>query len=231
MRVITWNCNMAFRKKAKLILKETPDVLIVQECESLDKLDFLNAPSQFWYGDNPNKGIGIFTFNGHTLQLMENHNHDCRFIIPLIVSTANTSFNLFAIWAQKSYDGHYTRQVWKALDYYDITKGNVLLIGDFNSSSIWDKPNRTTNHSNMVERLKLIGIESVYHKFYECEQGKDLAATLFFYRKRERTYHIDYCFASSNFIRNLTDIKVGRHDDWVGASDHMPLIIDFENNM
>ena len=29
MKIITWNCNMAFRKKAALILKHKPDILIV----------------------------------------------------------------------------------------------------------------------------------------------------------------------------------------------------------
>ena len=42
MRIITWNCNMAFRKKASCILPLDPDLLVIPECECPDKLKFRN---------------------------------------------------------------------------------------------------------------------------------------------------------------------------------------------
>ncbi|HQD10259.1 MAG TPA: hypothetical protein PLQ65_11385, partial [Flavihumibacter sp.] len=52
MKIITWNCNMAFRKKADLMLAQQPDILVVPECEHPDKHVFggkavatTNAPS------------------------------------------------------------------------------------------------------------------------------------------------------------------------------------------
>ena len=57
---------MAFRKKNAEILKYRPDILIVEECENEKKLrfDYLTPkPNDFiWFGDNENKGIGIFFF-------------------------------------------------------------------------------------------------------------------------------------------------------------------------
>ena len=54
MRIITWNCNMAFRKKAEFILTYEPDILIVPECEHPDKLNFNpNIPQPkdiLWFG-------------------------------------------------------------------------------------------------------------------------------------------------------------------------------------
>ena len=64
MKIITWNCNMAFRKKADFILAEQPDILIVPECENKERLNFglyARQPNDiFWYGDLPTKGIGVF---------------------------------------------------------------------------------------------------------------------------------------------------------------------------
>ena len=64
MKIITWNCNMAFRKKAEFILAYKPDILVVPECEHPDKLKFdqaLPAPTNIlWFGSNKNKGLGIF---------------------------------------------------------------------------------------------------------------------------------------------------------------------------
>jgi len=34
MKVVIWNCNMAFRKKYKVLLEQyDPDIILVQECE------------------------------------------------------------------------------------------------------------------------------------------------------------------------------------------------------
>lgn len=47
MRIITWNCNMAFRKKADFVLTYKPDILIVPECEYPENLVFpIKTPKQ-----------------------------------------------------------------------------------------------------------------------------------------------------------------------------------------
>ena len=67
MRIITWNCNMVFRKKADCVLKHKPDILIIQECEHPDKLTFpAKTPKPtdiIWFGKNHHKGIGIFSYS------------------------------------------------------------------------------------------------------------------------------------------------------------------------
>ena len=40
MRIITWNCKQGFRKKYSDIEFFNPDILVIPECESLDKIDF-----------------------------------------------------------------------------------------------------------------------------------------------------------------------------------------------
>ena len=66
-KIITWNCNMAFRKKAGLILSYQPDILVIPECEHPDKLKFMEGIPEptdiLWFGTNVNKGLGIFSYS------------------------------------------------------------------------------------------------------------------------------------------------------------------------
>ena len=227
---------MAFRRKAEHILAFKPDILIVPECEHPDKLKFTNgtpAPADiFWFGDNANKGLGVFSYCDYKFKLHKKHNKKLKTILPLSVSNGQHDFNLFAIWANnpKDPDGAYITQIWKAIHYYDklLNGQRTILIGDFNSNTIWDKPHREGNHSTVVEKLQAKNIHSTYHKFYGQTQGKEMHPTLFMYRHQDKPYHIDYCFASAGIAEKLTDVQVGTYDNWNAHSDHSPLIVTFD---
>jgi exodeoxyribonuclease III len=150
MKVITWNCNMAFRKKAEIILAYKPDILVVPESEHPDKLLFNDATlkpnDSLWFGKNKNKGLGIFSYSSFRFKVLNIHNDSLQMIIPIAVSGGQFDFTLFAIWANNPADpdGQYVTQVWKALHHYDssIASKKTILIGDFNSNTIWDRPRR-----------------------------------------------------------------------------------------
>jgi hypothetical protein len=61
MRLISWNCQGAFRKKVEVILNYRPDILIVPKSEHPDKLILSGTnlrPNCFhWHGDNIHKGL------------------------------------------------------------------------------------------------------------------------------------------------------------------------------
>ncbi|WP_026765165.1 endonuclease/exonuclease/phosphatase family protein [Sediminibacterium salmoneum] len=233
MRIITWNCNMAFRNKAEFILQYQPDILIIQECEHPDKIIFkgdLPKPTDtYWFGHNQNKGLAVFSYGGLKIKLLD-HNPEFKYILPLKIHSGNLSWTLFAIWAQKpEHHDCYTEQVWNAVHYYsNILKGdNIILAGDFNSNTIWDKPKRIYNHSNLVELLNSKSIFSTYHHYHNQAQGKERDSTLFMHRKFDRPYHIDYCFVSQNLIDKVKNVEIGTYDAWTKYSDHKPLIVDF----
>ncbi len=236
MKIITWNCNMAFRKKAQFILEYKPDILIVPECECPDKLIFMGnipPPTQIlWYGTNNSKGIGIFSFSDFRFREIGRYNKDLKMIIPLEVNNGLIQFNLFAIWANNSADkaNQYVGQIWKALSHYKefLSHNHSILIGDFNSNAIWDKPRRLGNHSHVVEELKERNIYSCYHNYFKVQQGKEGHPTLYMYRHSDKGYHIDYCFASQFFINKLSLVEVGEHAFWKSYSDHVPLIVNFD---
>ena len=226
---------MAFRRKANLLLAHKPDIVIIPECEHPDKLKFnheIPLPKDvLWSGKNLNKGLGIFSYSGYKFKLHDSYIPDFRNVLPITVTGGKMDFTLFAIWANNPQDkGHeYIGQVWKALNFYsDLLKNKrTMLIGDFNSNTIWDKPRREGNHSTVVDYLARKGIHSTYHKFFDQKQGQEEHGTWFMYRHKDKSYHLDYCFASNDFIKKLTNVEDGTHNDWSKHSDHTPLIITF----
>jgi len=238
MKIITWNCNMAFRKKAEFILHYKPDILIVPECEHIDKLTF-NANTEkptdmLWFGTNENKGLGIFSYGNFKLKKLKNHNRDLKMIIPVSVTGGQFDFTLYAIWANNpdDPDGQYVEQVWKAINYYDkkLKSKQTILVGDFNSNTIWDRKYREGNHSNVVKRLEEKGIFSCYHLHHKQIQGKEQHPTFYLYRHKDKPYHLDYCFASADMTDNIHDVEIGEYDFWKQYSDHVPVIITFNSN-
>ncbi len=226
---------MAFRKKAGLILNHKPDILIVPECEHPDKLQFnstLQMPNDMlWFGNNKNKGLGIFSYNDFKIKLLNNHNPELKMIIPIAVKGNGYKFTLYAIWANNPADpdGQYVEQVWKAIHHYDkkIKNRQTILIGDFNSNTIWDRKYRVGNHSNVVKRLEEKSIFSCYHFHYKQVQGKEEHPTFYLYKHKDKPYHIDYCFASSDMLGKMQSIEIGEYDFWKKYSDHVPVIVTF----
>jgi exonuclease III len=235
MRIITWNCNMCFRKKAELVLKYEPDILVIPECEEPGKLQFpsaLPAPRDvLWFGSNQHKGLGIFSYGNCRLKLKRNHQPRYRTIVPILVSKGEIQFTLYAIWAHNPDDpeGRYITQVWKAIHYYKrhIHKNQTLLIGDFNSNTIWDRPRRKGNHSDVVAHLQRRGIHSTYHHHFKQLQGSEQHPTLYMYRHKDKPYHIDYCFASEDLLQKLQSVEIGEYAFWKQYSDHVPVIVTF----
>ncbi|MGH2564890.1 MAG: hypothetical protein ACRDE5_10265 [Ginsengibacter sp.] len=236
MKIITWNCNMAFRKKAGFILEHKPDILIVPECEHIDKLKFnsdvFKPNEMLWFGKNQNKGLGIFSYNNFKLKLLNTHNPELRMIVPIGVSNGNFGFTLYAIWANNpdDSDGQYVEQVWKALHHYNnyLANKQTILVGDFNSNTIWDRKNRVGNHSNVVKYLEEKGIYSSYHLYHKQIQGKEQHPTLYMYRHKDKSYHIDYCFISEDFVKKLQSVEIGEYDFWKQYSDHVPVIVTLD---
>ncbi len=236
MKLISWNCQGAFRKKYTKILGLNPDILVIQECENAEKLRFgklTPTPNDFfWYGENNSKGLGIFSYSDYKFELIREFNPKFRYIIPFKVTGKNESFLLFAVWAMDNKENHnarYIAQVWLALNYYSrLLQHNLILVGDFNSNKIWDDQVRLSNHSEVVDMLRKINIFSLYHENRQLEHGLESEHTFYLYRNLEKRYHIDYCFASNDFLNSTYQIHLGTASDWLEHSDHVPLQIELE---
>jgi exonuclease III len=226
---------MAFRNKANLLKIYNADILVIQESENLDKLDLKELkeyPNRIWVGSNKHKGLLVVSKGNHPFERHSCYTEEYRYILPLMFH-GEDDFNLFAVWAQDdkiNLGNRYIGQVWLALKKYkDLLKASNVILGDFNSNVIWDKAyRRTTSHTDVVKLLGDANIHSLYHYQYQEEQGYETEKTLFFRKKMNCGYHIDYCFVSEVFLNSHANLNIPSYNDWIGYSDHRPLIIDLK---
>jgi len=229
MRIVTWNCNGAFRKKYSVLDDFDADIFVIQECEdpahSTQKYRSW-ADEYLWVGKSKNKGVGVFSRSGQKLTALEWGTNDLELFLPCRIGDA---VNLVGVWTKHagSPNFRYIGQLWKYLQLNKerISADESIICGDLNSNKRWDEWDRWWNHTDVVRELSEIGIHSLYHLATGEKQGKESSPTLYMYRKLERPYHIDYAFASKSLLgHDGVSVSVGTPEKWLEHSDHMPIV-------
>lgn len=223
MRIVSWNCNGAFRKKFSDIEKFNSDIYVIQECEdpsaTKDEEYKKFANNYIWAGFNKNRGLGIFAKD--TIKLKDN-NWKAYGLEWFISCTINDCLTLLGVWAS----GNYIEDIYVYLEIYKEklkNANNILIGGDFNSNKCWDKEHKRRNHSAVVKQLEEQKLYSCYH-FKENEiEGQESRATFYMYKKKEKPYHIDYFFYNKEKVNHL---EIGNFEDWISLSDHMPIVLE-----
>ena len=242
MRLVAWNCNMALHRKLGALLALRPDVAVVSECASPDRLvRQLEAGAlgskPVWVGANPDKGLAVFGFNGFRVALAKGHDRGLDFIAPVNVN-GPARFRLLAVWAQNASGGNTRKDQAGPLHhaltrYADLLKSRKRIVaGDFNNNVLWDRPGWAINHADAVGILANNRLVSAYHELRGEAQGAETVPTLY-WRDRKKggpTYHIDYVFLPRAWLRRVRAFEIGTFEDWCGngLSDHVPLILDLD---
>lgn len=89
---------------------------------------------------------------------------------------------------------------------------------------IFDPGRKTRTHSTVVKLLAERGIVSAYHVFYSENHGEETRPTYYFWRRKERGFHIDYIFVPHTWV--ITNFKIGTYKKWISSSDHVPILAD-----
>ena len=220
MKIVSWNCQGKFREKYLQLESLKADLYVIQECENPAKKPskhenfFINY---IWIGSNQNKGLGVFAKS--TISLKKNlwKKFSLREFLSVKV---NNTFNLLGIWACKPYIEEY--YIYQEINYqkYD---SNMIIIGDFNSNAVWDKKHGFRNHTAVVEKIESKGLVSAYHFLKKENFGSETQKTFCLYRKKDKSYHIDYAFAHKSRIK---DFKILDSDEWLKYSDHRPIFLE-----
>jgi exodeoxyribonuclease-3 len=242
MRLVAWNCNMALHRKLAALMALRPDVAVLSECASPERLIARLGPDGLdcetvWVGTNRDKGLSVLAFNGYRARLAGSIYRRWRRVIAPGRVGGPASFNLLAVWAQNFSDGIRRKRQPGPLrlaltrDYRDfLGDGPAVVAGDFNNNVYWDRPGYFINHAHTVTTLERYGLVSAYHLARGEAQGSETTPT-HYWRDRTKdgpTYHIDYVFLPRAWASGMREMSVGSFEDWCGngLSDHVPLVVD-----
>jgi len=224
MRIVSWNCNMGFEKKRDVLMSLKPDIAVLQECSAKD-IAHTDAPFKHWVGSNTHKGMAIIGFATYTYTIDSSYSQEWPWFLPVRVE--DVPLHILGLWVCVKDQGlRYVRVTHQAIDHYArfLSVPDMIVIGDFNSNTIWDKLHREHSHSQLVEKLGSFRLVSAYHTLRGEIQGQEITPTLFMYRNLAKSYHIDYAFVSPAISRSC-ELLIGEPSEWLHKSDHMPLIL------
>lgn len=233
MKIVSWNCNGALRNKYEHLSDLNADLYIIQECENPELAKHQHysawAGNYLWKGDNKNKGLGIFAKNNTSIEALNwsdtYKDHEVKYFLPCLV---NNDFQLLSVWTSKNKSPNfgYIGQLWKYLEINKHKFNKIVVAGDFNSNSIWDEWDRWWNHSDVVQELSKMDVNSLYHSHFNEQQGKESKSTFYHQKNKIKPYHIDYIFASKAIEECMTSFEVATIENWLKYSDHLPVICE-----
>jgi exodeoxyribonuclease-3 len=237
MRIVAWNCRMGFAKKREHLYKLRPDIAVISEC-SRDSMLICKQDGfdSCWWGENKSKGLGVLARRPWTLACVGEPGlvPRERWVAPVRVK-GPTEFLLLAVWAGRV--GHrkemnYVGQVHEAIVRHPewfVGGRPVVMGGDFNSNTIWDRERKERNHSAVVDLLRERNLASAYHEFFSEKQGQETRHTHFqlFSEDPKKRFHIDYVFIPDSW--RISSVEVGSYEPWCKAelrSDHTPMVVE-----
>lgn len=222
---------MALRRKLPLLQALAPHIAVIPECARHEIKSIADATTQTcWFGANPRKGLGVIVHAPWTIRRVGRASR--KWLAPVWIG-GPIEFLLIAVWTTQVKGGReasYIGQACKAVAAHPewFASQPVVLCGDFNSNSIWDKTRKKLSHGRLVDRLSTKNITSAYHHFFAEPQGAETRPTHYFYHRQNRPFHIDYIFLPNEWTPKLNRVEVGQHAHWAKHSDHVPILADLE---
>lgn len=235
MRLLTWNCNGALRRKFFALDVFQADVLCLQECE--DPGQSLDADYRAWAGSayrwtpgaHPAKGLGVFWRGPGALRRRPAAGRIGEYFLPVTLPAPGPRpIPLCAVWAHQTPVEH-RAYIGQLHAYFTppprwLSDPLCLLAGDFNSNATFDRPGSARGHQALVARLARRGLRSAYHEAEGLAHGQERHPTFFLHRNAARPFHIDYVFIGPGWA--VADYALGHAKHWRALSDHLPFCVD-----
>jgi len=225
LRLATWNCcGGPLEKKLAAARALEADITVIPESPALPRED----RHARWIGGTARKGLAVLSSPPFTLRRIPRRTPLPDHALPLIVEGPVT-FLLIAVWMKGVGPDRYVRGMHRTIRECRalIRRYPTVVMGDFNANAIWDHQHPAhLSHSALVAELEDLGLVSAYHHVRGEAHGRERRPTFYFYRKRESTYHLDYCFLPRTWADQITRLEVGTWRRWHPLSDHVPVACD-----
>ena len=150
------------------------------------------------------------------------------YVVPFDIE-GPIAFTVLAVWSKPHHRFPYVEGIHEAVRIYRtlIASRPTVILGDFNSNPIWDHQHRPGwSHSDLIARLRDLGLVSAYHAFHGEAPGKESRATYYHTWNKRKPFHIDYCFLPSTWAAAIRRVEIGDYAGWRRRSDHRPLVVE-----
>jgi len=217
--------------KNSIIEEKDLDIEIIQESEKNIEIrqDDLFKKNQYsmWIGLHDSKGVRISS--KIPFRIMNEYSDKYRIIVPVLFEYEHP-FIILAVWTQRDGYGSYTKELLEAIYFYKslYSAYPCFYMGDFNSNQCFDLKNRYSFHMKIVQTLNKEGFTSIYHSRNKVNHGNEMEPTFFLQRNQAKAFHIDYCFCPDNYSNRIIKFEIGKPEDWLKYSDHMPIEINID---
>ncbi len=229
MRLLTWNCNLNFSQKSKLIDSFDADVLVIQECEYL-AVDYKPGYQLFWQGRTLKKGLAVLVRGCESVRI-EYDESAFAYFLPI-----QTEYGLVVgVWSfnqrAKKFGIKVSGYLIDALETFEnviASNRRVIIAGDFNNGPRWDLKRFHRNNFRLIrDELARRGFRSSYHEAFSEIPGNESLNTHFHHRHPQKGFHIDYVFSKGY---NVDEVYVGTFLEWKDNSDHVPMVVKLTSN-
>lgn len=232
MKIVSWNCGGAFytQEKYKKIRELDADIYVICEINNPQETDedYNEFMKNHYYLEQKYdveektaraKGIAVIAKEGIELEENDWEIRNCQDFLSVKIKD---SLNLVAVWTH----GKYLEPLIKYLRINEENfknSENLVMCGDFNLDLALDN---MKNKDSFIKILESYGYESIYHKEFDEEFGKESVKT---FHRFDGDFHIDYLFTKPELV---TSFELGSKEEYVdcdgASSDHVPLIFEID---
>lgn len=228
-RIVAWNCAGKFAHNADKLAALDADICIVPEVLEPQSTMLGDRYAGHWDGEKGKRGLLIAAKKGWRLDLVKAVQR--RHMVLLVAHRGDVSVSVIGVWAMRGLDG-YTGAVRDGLDVMlPLVAGseNIFCAGDFNASSVFDAELPAAQRFGEIsDRMEAAGLTSLWHERSGETFGQETSPTYHHQWKLNQPFHIDFAFVSKGLAERCRGFEIGKFGNWHSASDHMPLIADFE---
>ncbi len=219
--LLDWNAKMRVHAKWARIEELRPHVAVVPECARPEilfrRIVDPRVSGLAWAGAHPQKGLLVVTFGPWTIGRVRRPRRadDHRMIVDL---EGPAPIRLVAVWLPP-------RPARFAAWIEQLPSDRPAIVaGDFNQAIVRVR-SRRKRPTRLAIRLGELGFTSAYHASRGFGFGQEPDPTFFLNKDATQAHHVDF-----SFVRGLEPaeggVEVGHPGDWLGSSDHMPVVAD-----